>query len=244
MRAWQWRRGRGLSGTGGSRRAHRGQPPYLAQDEVGFAEDGPFRYQMRSSGVTQESGDRADVFLSQLPMSHKKADHWHCNWDAAGPILKVGIESPLLGGRRLTVCLISRSPQNAAASRQRWGSPASERAQVNGNREAQVRTSGKNCCSRPRRARVALMNRRHLSRRILVWAVQRGHRMSSSGMTAAYVRVSNVCPRSTRICAVVAAHKSGRQLLGRPFMWAGLTLVRSQESRALRGERSSKLPAC
>ena len=88
--------------------------------------------------------------------------------------------------------------------------------------------------SRPRRARVALMNRRHLSRRILVWAVQRGHRMSSSGMTAAYVRVSNVCPRSTRICAVVAAHKSGRQLLGRPFMWAGLTLVRSQESRALR----------
>ena len=130
--------------------------------------------------------------------------------------------------------LVSRSPQNAAASRQRWGSPASERAQVNGNREAQVRTSGKNCCSRPRRARVALMNRRHLSRRILVWAVQRGHRMSSSGMTAAYVRVSNVCPRSTRICAVVAAHKSGRQLLGRPFMWAGLTLVRSQESRALR----------
>ena len=102
MRAWQWRRGRGLSGTGGSRRAHRGQPPYLAQDEVGFAEDGPFRYQMRSSGVTQESGDRADVFLSQLPMSHKKADHWHRNWDAAGPILESRIRSAFSGGMRVT----------------------------------------------------------------------------------------------------------------------------------------------
>ena len=57
----------------------------------------------------------------QLPISHKRADHWHRNWDAAGPILKVGIESPLLGGRRLTESNRNRTrrPQGLVQLRRR-----------------------------------------------------------------------------------------------------------------------------
>ena len=36
-------------------------------------------------------------------MSHKKADHWHRNWEAAGPILESRIQSAFTGSRRVTV---------------------------------------------------------------------------------------------------------------------------------------------
>ena len=111
MRAWQWRRGRGLSGTGGSRRAHRGQPPCLSPDESFRPVSATFRYQISVLSGVPDIADHIFEKVIQLPMSHKKADHWHRNWEAAGPILESRIQSAFTGSRRVT----DSTPGRAAA---------------------------------------------------------------------------------------------------------------------------------